>query len=201
VIPDIDASHGYEPAADAFMASRSRTIGVSTLRGWIASLPPRAAVLDLGCGHGIPITELLVASGCAVFALDASPTLAAAFRSRFPTVPIECATAERSQFFNRTFDAVVSWGLLFLLPPDTQHRLIHKVAAALRADGQFVFTSPAQPCQWSDALTGEPSVSLGSQAYRTLLSAAGLTLDAEADDEGGNHYFFTRRTAADAGAA
>ncbi len=180
------------------MASRSPTIGVAILRAWAASLPSGATVLDVACGHGVPITELLRAAGCAVFAVDASPRLVAAFHARFPDVPIECAAAEDASFFDRRFDAAVAWGLLFLLPPDEQARLIRNVARALVADGRFVFTAPALPCRWDDALTHRTSESLGAQAYRELLAAAGLVLHAEADDEGGNHYYFSRR--ADAGA-
>ena len=182
------------------MASRSPGVGIATLRDWAQSLPARAAVLDLGCGHGMPVTELLVAAGHTVFAVDPSPTLVAAFRSRFPAVPVDCASAEESRFFNRTFDAVVAVGVIFLLSPPTQALLIQRVAGALRPGGQFLFTSPATSCQWPDALTGQVSTSLGAPTYRTLLDGAGLTLEREADDEGGNHYYSARRAAAAAGA-
>ena len=38
-------------------------------------------------------------------------------------------------------------------------------------------------------MTGQPSVSLGAEAYRRLLEAAGLELRGETEDEGRNHYF------------
>ena len=39
------------------MAFRSGTIGVATVRHWATSLPKGAAVLDIGCGLGVPISE------------------------------------------------------------------------------------------------------------------------------------------------
>ena len=47
----------------------------------------------------------------------------------------------------------------------------------------------AEPVVWNDAMTGLESRSLGFAEYRRELSAAGLTLVAEYDDEGENHYF------------
>jgi len=66
---------------------------------------------------------------------DASPTLTAKFRERFPTAVVECGPIENSAFFHRTFDAIVSWGLLFLLPPAEQLNLIATVATTRNLDG------------------------------------------------------------------
>ncbi len=191
-----DPSNGYDALAEEFVASRSETIGVDLLSEWALSLPPGAEVLDLGCGHGVPVTRLLLAQDYAVFAVDASPRLVAAFRKRFPECAIECAPAEQSRWFDRRFDAIVAWGLLFLLPPATQLAILRRVGEALRPSGEFLFTAPAQSCAWNDALTGRRSISLGSAAYRTALEASGLRLDREADDAGCNHTYFATRPGA-----
>ena len=93
-------------------------------------------MLELGCGHGV-ISEVLAGAGPAgaglagagvmLFAVDASPTLLAVFRKRFPGVRTECAAAEDSSFFGRRFDGVVAWGLIFLLEEESQRRLIAKM--------------------------------------------------------------------------
>lgn len=58
----LDPSNGYEAAAARYMASRSR-IGAAEVRAWAESLPRGASVPDLGCGHGVPVTEALLAAG------------------------------------------------------------------------------------------------------------------------------------------
>jgi hypothetical protein len=119
--------------------------------------------------------------------------MVAAFRTRFPDVPVECNDVTRSDFFGREFDGVIAWGLLFLLRPEAQAQLIDKVGHALVRGGQFLFTAPRELCEWSDSMTGLLSVSLGAERYRRLLEAAGLVLIDEMEDEGDNHYYRAAR--------
>ena len=101
--------------------------------------------------------------------------------------PIEQNTVEASEFFDRTFDGVLAWGLLFLLKPVAQALVIETVAGALNPGGRFLFTAPKEPLEWLDAMTGRQSQSLGAQTYERLLRDAGLRWVAEAQDEGENH--------------
>lgn len=194
--PAADGAHGYEAAAERFMAYRTAsTVGVATVRRWAGLLPPGAAVLDLGCGHGAPLGQALVDDGVRIAGIDASATLLAAFRARFPDAPAEHGTVEASSCFGRRFEGVLAWGLLFLLPADAQAQVLRKAASALVPGGRLCFTAPRPACAWTDRLTGQPSRSLGADTYRRLVEAAGLVLDGEADDEGQNHYYFAHRPA------
>lgn len=188
-----DLSNGYEAVSRDFMFIRSRSLGVTVVHDWAKSLPPGGFVLDVGCGHGMPISEALIDKGFTVYGIDASPSMVAAFRSRFPSTPVECTAIEDSQFFGCRFDGAIAWGLIFLLAPDVQATLIHKVAFALKQEGRFLFTAPHQACEWQDSLTGRKSVSLGSDTYRKLIESEGLTLVGETEDEGQNHYYFARK--------
>lgn len=191
-----DRSNGYEAVAEDFKALRATSpVGVATVRAWAETLPAGGDVLDLGCGHGLPVAQALVEAGLRVHGVDASPSLIAEFRARFPDAPAECGAVEESSFFDRTFDGAIAWGLMFLLEPEVQERLIRRVAAALEPGGRFLFTAPSQECRWPDLLTGRTSVSLGSSAYRQLVEAAGMSVVGEATDEGRNHYYFLRKEA------
>lgn len=188
-----DSSSGYDARAREFMLRRDPAIGVATVRQWARALPPGGAVLDLGCGHGVPISQALIQEGFVVYGVDASPAMVAAFHERFPRAHVACEAVENSGLFGRTFDAVVAWGLLFLLAADAQAALIHRVASVLLPGSRFLFTSPEQACTWTDMLTGSQSISLGREGYRTILAAAGLELFAEHQDEGENHYYDARK--------
>jgi SAM-dependent methyltransferase len=194
-----DASNGYEGIADIFIARRGKrpevgdAIGAATVRAWAEAFPPGATVLDLGSGPGEPGTRILREAGLTTFAVDASPTMVAVFRERFPGVPVECNTVEASSFFGRQFDGVIAWGLLFLLEPAAQAQVIGKVGRALKPAGRFLFTAHTQPLEWLDAMTDRRSQSLGAQTYERLLRDAGMAWVGEAEDEGENHYYFAEK--------
>ena len=194
-----DFSNGYEAIANIYVARRGTrplvgdAIGAAIVREWAEAFRPGATVLDLGSGPGEPSTRILREAGLATYAIDASPTMVAAFRERFPDAPIERNTVEASAFFGRAFDGVLAWGLLFLLEPAAQALVIDKVGRALEAGGRLLFTAHAQPVEWLDAMTGRRSQSLGAQTYERLLRDAGLTWVGEAQDEGENHYYFVEK--------
>ncbi|WP_221233918.1 class I SAM-dependent methyltransferase [Neolewinella aquimaris] len=188
----MDKSNGYEKIASRFIELRGKAtdgIGAATVRKWARTLPPGASILDLGCGTGLPITKVLVEEGMRVYAIDASPTLLRAFRQNFPSVPARRESVAESSFFDLQYGAVIAIGLMFLLPPTEQGAMIQKAADHLRTGGKLLFTAPRVKTEWKDVLTGEQSVSLGAERYKTVLSEAGLSLLAEFEDEGGNYYF------------
>jgi SAM-dependent methyltransferase len=189
----MDQSSGYEAVAVEFLArrgsGRSTGVGVHAVREWARTLPKGAAVIDLGCGSGFPITEVLVAEGLDVFAIDATPSFVEAFRCNLPNTPVICEAVQDSTFFHRTFEGVLAWGLMFLLSPEDQRRLIQSIASILVPGGRLLFTSVAERVVWNDAMTRLQSRSLGAEEYRRQLSAAGLSVTSEYEDEGQNHYF------------
>ena len=193
-----DPSNGYEAIARKFIAGRGTgtgfSPGASNVRQWATGLRTGGHVLDIGCGSGVPISQTLIDGGFAVHGIDASPSMIAAFRARFPDVPAECNRVEASHFFDRRFDGVVAWGLIFLLDAEAQALLISKVAKVLLPGGQFLFTAPRQACDWPDNQTGQTSRSLGDDMYRRLVEAEGLAVVGEQEDEGGNHYYFARKS-------
>jgi len=167
----MDRSNGYEAVAVEFLArrgsGRSTGVGVRAVREWARTLPSGAAVIDLGCGPGFPITEVLVAEGLDVFAIDAAPSFVEAFRRNLPNTPVVCEAVQDSTFFHRTFEGVLAWGLMFLLSPEDQRRLIQSIAGILAPGGRLLFTSVAQPLVWNDAITR-----LQSRCRREFVSMA-----------------------------
>ena len=183
-----DRSFGYDRIADRFMEVRS-TSGTDLVQHWAETLAPAAAVLDIGAGHGEPLTKVLIDDGLSVSAIDASPRLVAAFRQRFPGVEIACEPVEESRFHDKKFDAVLAVGLIFLLPADAQRALIDRVARVLTPGGRFLFSAPRETGSWTDLLTEQTSISLGEAEYLKCLEAAGLVFHSHHTDEGGSHYY------------
>jgi cyclopropane fatty-acyl-phospholipid synthase-like methyltransferase len=191
----MDPSNGYEAVSEEFLVgrgsgkTRATAIGIKEVRKWAKTLQPGSSVLDLGCGPGFPITVVLFEEGLHAFGVDAAPSFVAAFQRNLPGTPILCESVLESRFFDRTFDAVLAIGLMFLLKAEEQHRLIHRFAQILVPGGRLLFTSSAMPVVWKDAMTGLESVSLGAEQYRKLLEAVGISVTEEYEDAGENHYF------------
>ncbi|KAA6438768.1 class I SAM-dependent methyltransferase [Dyadobacter flavalbus] len=188
----MDKSNGYEDNAETFIRYRSKGfdgVGAASVRHWARSLPSNATVLDIGCGTGDPISRALVGEGLSVYGIDASPSMVEIFRQNFYNSPVACEAVEDSSFFDRQFDAIVAWGLMFLLPEETQKVVIQKMANALYPGGKLLFTASAQKWKWEDVITAKELISLGAEKYKELLASSELCLIQEFEDEAGNHYY------------
>lgn len=187
-------SNGYDALATEFMALRS-DYGKTVVETWAKSLPRSATALEIGAGHGYPITPVLLEAGLELSAIDASPNMVRAFSQSFPNIRVACEAVEESDFFNEKFDAVLAIGLMFLLTKETQTQLIPKIAEVLNPRGRFLFSAPIQKCQWVDILTGQMSYGLGENSYEAILSQCDLTIIETYTDAGGSHYYDTVRRA------
>src|SRR3954452_3365467 len=76
----------YEENAAAWDSQRGRNLFEQPwLDRFAALLPDGGSVLDVGCGMGEPIARYLIERGFAVTGFDASPSLIALCRERFPS--------------------------------------------------------------------------------------------------------------------
>ena len=192
----MDSATEYERRALDFLRVRdASSIGDRVVRQWARKLPPRSEVVEIACGGGYPITRALSESGLQLWAIDSSSTLLAAFERRFPHVPTRCERVQESTLFDRTFDAAVAIGLLFLLPEVEQCQLIRRTSDHLKPGGRFLFTAPIETGRWEDLNTGTPCHSLGLERYQRRLQESGLRIIATMEDAGENHYFETEKPA------
>lgn len=189
-----DSAEAYEAHARDFLNARDRSpIGTQVAAQWSSSFSNDAAIIELACGGGYPITRVLQAAGVQLWAIDGSPTLVAEFQSRFPTIPVQCARVQDSDFFNRRYDGVIAIGLMFLLSEPDQITLISKVSEILVSGGRFLFTAPIEEGNWLDMTTGIESRSLGQANYERHLKNAGFRVLATFHDKGENNYYDVER--------
>lgn len=180
----------YERYAQEFLRKRDQSeIGASVVQQWADSLPDSTEVLEIGCGGGYPVSQVLVDSGLSVWAIDSSPSLLKSFKNRFPNVECHCETLQDSAFFDRQFDAVICIGVVFLLPATEQKDLLQKVSASLKPRGKFLFTSPVETGTWKDLNTGLSCYALGVEQYRAILYDSGFSIVRTYVDSGENHYY------------
>jgi SAM-dependent methyltransferase len=101
---------GFAVAADAHDRFMGRySILLAPLMADLAGVTAGQRVLDVGCGPGALTAELVGRLGPAfVSAVDPSEPFVSAARARHPGVNLQCASAERLPFPDRTFDAAVA---------------------------------------------------------------------------------------------
>ena len=186
----MNSTVAYEANAAEFLKVRDQSmVGAAIVEQWAQSLPSGTEVLEIACGGGLPITRVLLDAGLRLWAIDSSPTLLAAFKTRFPSVPTQCAIAQESDYFERQYGAAISIGLIFLLNETDQAALLRRVSEILLPGGRFLFTAPIERGTWRDVNTGHECISLGRAQYEATLEASGLRLTATYEDEGKNNYY------------
>jgi cyclopropane fatty-acyl-phospholipid synthase-like methyltransferase len=200
-----DAEHkalvrrGYDAVSYHYRADDDD--GPAERGAWIAALVGRldqgAAVLDLGCGCGVPMAKALVRAGFAVTGVDLSDVQVDRARRLVPEATFLRVDAADVSFPARSFDAVVSLYMFIHLPMDEQAPLIRRIAEWLRPGGILLVTTG------HTAWTGTDPDWLGAGAamwwshpdaatYRDWFEAAGLVVTAQefVPEGGGGHALF-----------
>jgi SAM-dependent methyltransferase len=172
---------------------------------WLTQLRERVAaggaILDLGCGCGVPLARDLVASGYQVTGVDLSAVQVERARQLVPAARFLHADATQVRFPPSSFDAVISLYALIHMPLDEQPSLLGRIGAWLRPGGWFLATTGHR------AWTGTEDGWLGGEApmwwshadaatYWTWIEQAGLavvTQEVVPEGDGGHALFWARR--------
>lgn len=189
----------YDLIANWYPSNRGRTVGVAEAVAVAATLPPASLILDLGCGNGLPITQALANAGHRVVGLDTSAGMLAHFRVNLPTTSLILGDARRCPFADGSFDAAISWGMMFHLPPLQQAAALASVARVLKPGAPFLFTGTEIEGVDDKGITGTMNgVTFHYYAvvsYRTLLAQSGMELINIHDDPGVSTYYLARKSA------
>jgi trans-aconitate methyltransferase len=168
----------YERHARDFDQERGRSLWEKAwLDRFLALLPTRASLLDIGCGCGEPIARYLLERNHTVTGIDSSATLIEMCRSRFPEQ--EWIVSDmRELSLDRVFQGLLAWNSYFHLCPDDQ-RCIFPIFRMHAAPGAaLLFTSGPGHGEAIGTWHGEPLYhgSLDEAEYRALLAQNGFSV-------------------------
>lgn len=194
--------HGYDALSYHYRADDA---GDGQYAPWLAALhrrlPGAAAVLDLGCGCGVPAARFLAAAGHHVTGVDISAVQVERARRLVPTGTFLRADATRVDLPPGSFDAIICLYALIHLPLPEQPRLIGRIFTWLRPGGWLLAT--VGDSAWTgteDNWLGGPAAMWWSHAdaatYRSWLREAGLLVTAEdfvPEGASGHALFWARR--------
>ena len=192
--------HEYDLIADWYGGDRNHVTGLAEVQALAASLPHGASVLDVGCGNGIPLTRFLVEAGFDVLGVDSSPKMLEQFRINLPNTPAICETIQSCHFAGKQFDAAISWGMIFHLPPAEQRQVFAKVAEVLKPGGLFLFTAAPAEIVTDDYIEGTMDGVVfrywasGTKSYPDVLREHQLRLIKKHVDKGENTYYLVEHS-------
>lgn len=148
------------------------------LDAMLSRLPGQAAILDLGCGPGIPYDQYLAGKGCALTGVDFCRRHLDLARQNVPGGTFVEGDFTALDFRTGSFDAVVSFYAVFHVPRAEHRRLFEDIRRLLKDGGLALFTLGAR-----DSAYGEEEDWLGApmawsmyapEEYRKLLDRTGF---------------------------
>jgi SAM-dependent methyltransferase len=172
---------GYDALADRFPAWAERVHGdprPRLIERFMEGLPNGAAVIDLGCGAGVP-TAARLAERFSVTGVDISAAQIGRARRLVPEARFVRADMTEFDPGEDGVDGVVACYSLIHLPAELQPAMLARIASWLRPGGRVLVTLGTGGGDWSGEWLGVPMFfsSIEPDAARAALTGAGLEID------------------------
>jgi SAM-dependent methyltransferase len=194
---------GYDRIAEQYTA-QALTAGPHPRHDWLAALlarlSPDRAVLDIGCGAGIPTGAAVVDAGHRLTGIDLSPRQIDLARANVPTGVFFVADATEVAFEPSSFDAVTALFCFTHMPREQHAPLLARIHSWLAPDGLFLAClSTADQAgwfeedflgfggtSWTNGFDTETNCALVADAGLALLEATVV----EVDEPSGHEAWF-----------
>lgn len=188
----------YRRHAQAWTTARgARLVERSWLDRFRELLPPASAVLDLGCGSGVPIGRYFIDHGVSVTGVDSAPEMIALFAKNLPDQDA-CVGDMRTLDMGRRFSGILAWDSFFHLSHDHQRGMFPVFRKHAQPRAALMFTSGPSFGEAIGSLEGEPlyHASLDADEYRALLKDSGFDVVAQISNDascGGRTVWLAQR--------
>ncbi len=164
---------------------------------FLALLPPGSAILDLGCGSGVPIGRHLAGQGHALTGVDSAPEMVSLFQTHLPDHSAQVCDMRRLTLAS-SFDGVIAWDSFFHLSHQDQRMMFGTFQTHTHPGAALMFTSGPAFGEAIGSLEGEPLYhsSLDGEEYRRLLAANRFEPVAQVNEDpqcGGRTVWLARR--------
>jgi 2-polyprenyl-3-methyl-5-hydroxy-6-metoxy-1,4-benzoquinol methylase len=136
-------AEAYDQIVNAWRESRAGANAVFSERRFVeqfvARLPPKARILDAGCGCGEPLAHFLSTAGFEVVGIDASARLLDLARRAVPSARFIHGDMRTVDPGGR-FDGIVAWDSIFHVPRGDHPALFARFWAWLRPSGSLLLS-------------------------------------------------------------
>lgn len=171
----------YDAVADSWQRCRAESSFKERplLERLLASLPPGARILDLGCGSGEPIARFCADAGFQVVGVDTSARLLDYARRAVPRGTFLLGDM-RTIRLEGQFDGIVAWDSVFHLPRADHATLFLRVWHWLHPGGRLLLSlGGSDEAELTSEMLGATFFYSGHEPVdaRALLSEAGFRID------------------------
>jgi cyclopropane fatty-acyl-phospholipid synthase-like methyltransferase len=178
---------GYDKVASAYLASRDRLKSGKYIQQLLKYLPKNSIILDLGCGAGVPVDDVLLKAGHQVIGLDISREqikLAGKLCPRGQFIVGDIQDLEMGQY---EVQAVVSFYTIFHVSRNKQQDLLEVMASFLPKGGMMLVTMGDREFEGAHDLHGAPmwSSQFGTTKNRKMVESVGFRIITDELDRSG----------------
>ena len=148
-------ARGYDEIVDTYLDQFGESsVRAAKLAEAVTHLAAGAAVLDLGCGAGVPVARELVRLGFDVTGVDASLGQIERARQNAPQARFILGDMASVDLAAGAFDAVLAFYSITHLPRSEHAPLVRKIAGWLRPGGRFLASFGTVEGDWSGEWLG-----------------------------------------------
>ncbi len=182
---------GYNKIAQVYLANRDRLKSAKHIHQLLKYLPKNSNILDLGCGAGVPIDDILIKSGNDVIGLDISRVQIDLARKNCPRGEYLVADITTLKKRDYLVNAVVCFYTLFHLPRNEHKKMLTTMNSFLQKDGMLLVTMGDREFEGEHKMYETPmwSSQYGTAKNRQLVNEAGFEIVTdEIDNSGGERH-------------
>jgi ubiquinone/menaquinone biosynthesis C-methylase UbiE len=186
--------NGYNANAERYDAGREQFHNQDVLEQFMALVRPHGAVLDVGCGAGVPVASFLVEQGLSVTGIDISDSMLRLASARVPQARfLKMDMTNMADLADSSVDGVVACYSLIHVQMELHQRVISEFARLLRPGGVLLFSSGRAEWEGVEEFYGAPMFwsHPHPKLTRKYVLDAGFELEfAEVRQHGGEHHYW-----------
>ncbi len=182
---------GYDKIASEYLAGRANLKSGKYIQQLLKLLPKNSTILDLGCGAGVPVDDLLLKAGHSVIGIDISGEQIKLARENCPGGEFVARDIQDLKKTEYKVAAIVSFYAIFHIPRQMQQKWFKTIASYLPKGGLIMVTMGDREFEGQHMLYGQTlwSSQHGTVKNRQMMEAAGFRIVlAEIDTSGGERH-------------
>ena len=184
-------SDGYDLIADIYLANRDRLKTAKYVQTLLKYLKKSSSILDLGCGAGVPIDDILMKAGHSVIGLDISPKqimLAKKYCRNGDYSVRDIAQLTHNEY---KVEGIVCMYTMFHLPRTKHREMLDTYASFLPTGGLMLLSMGDREFEGEHQMYGENmwSSQYGTATNISMVKQAGFeTIIDTLDNTGGERH-------------